>query len=83
MRLQGKASLGHIELVEAENTVAVLLRHLKPLSDQDIQLIVEFSNEHQLHFYVQSSPTDIQCLTAEHKLTYSLPEHDCEFEFQY
>ncbi|TEW52278.1 23S rRNA (uracil(1939)-C(5))-methyltransferase RlmD [Psychromonas algicola] len=79
--LQGKTSLGHIELVEAQDSVAVLLRHLKPLSEQDIQLIFEFSNKHQLYFYAQSSPTDIQCLTAEHKLTYSLPEQDCEFEF--
>jgi len=79
--LQGKASLGHVELVEAEKNAAVLLRHLKPLSDQDIQLIIEFSQKHQVQFYVQSSPTDIRCLTTEPKLTYSLPEHNCEFEF--
>ena len=80
-KLQGKMALGHIELVEADNTVAVLLRHLKPLSDQDIALIIAFSAEYQLHFYAQSSPTDIQCLTEQHKLTYSLAEQDCEFEF--
>ena len=80
-QLQGKMALGHIELVEGDNTVAVLLRHLKPLSEQDIVLIIAFSAEHQLHFYAQSSPTDIQCLTEKHKLTYSLPEQDCEFEF--
>jgi len=79
--LQGKASLGHIELVEAQDTVAVLLRHLKPLSDQDVQLIDKFARDHQLHFYAQSSPTDIKCLTETHHLTYTLPEHDCEFEF--
>ena len=80
-QLQGKMTLGHIELVEADNCVAVLLRHLKPLSDQDIALIIAFSAKHQLHFYAQSSPTDIQCLTEQHKLTYSLAEQDCEFEF--
>ena len=80
-QLQGKAALGHIELVEAENSVAILLRHLKPLSTQDVELIIAFSAKYKLHFYAQSSPTDIQCLTEKHKLTYSLPEQDCEFEF--
>ncbi|MDA7747281.1 23S rRNA (uracil(1939)-C(5))-methyltransferase RlmD, partial [Psychromonas sp.] len=80
-QLQAKTALGHIELVEAEQSVAVLLRHLKPLSEQDEQLVIKFSDEHQLHFYLQSSPTSIRCLTAEHKLTYSLPEQDCQFEF--
>lgn len=80
-QLEGKMALGHVELVEAENTVAVLLRHLKPLSAQDVSLILKFSSEHQLQFYAQSSPTNIQCLTEAHQLTYSLPEQDCKFEF--
>ena len=80
-QLQGKAALGHIELVEAENAVAILLRHLKPLSAADVDMIIAFAAKHKLHFYAQSSPTDIRCLTEKHKLTYSLPEQDCEFEF--
>ena len=80
-QLQGKAALGHVELVEAENTVAVLLRHLKPLSEQDVQLIIAFSEQHQLQFYAQSSPTTITCLTNEQQLCYSLPEQDCQFGF--
>ena len=56
-QLQGKTALGHIELVEAEGSVAVLLRHLKPLSEHDVALLVEFASTHQLHFYAQSSPT--------------------------
>ena len=80
-QLQGKAALGHVELVEAENTVAVLLRHLKPLSEQDVQLIIAFSEQHQLQFYAQSSPTTITCLTTEQQLCYSLPEQDCQFGF--
>jgi 23S rRNA (uracil1939-C5)-methyltransferase len=80
-QLQGKTTLGHIELVEADNAVAVLLRHLKPLSQQDIDLIITFSTQHQLHFYVQSSPVKIDCLTEAHPLTYSLSEQQCDFEF--
>jgi len=67
-QLQGKADLGHIELVEAEQGVAVLLRHLKPLSKADIQEILDFSVTHKLHFYAQSTPTNIQCLTDVDKL---------------
>lgn len=79
--LQGKMDLGHIELLQADNTVAVLLRHLKPLSDQDIALITDFAQEHTVQFYAQSSPTTIKCLTDDNRLTYALPEQDCTFEF--
>jgi len=80
-QLQGKMDLGHVELLQADNAVAVLLRHLKPLSKQDKALMVEFATTQKIQFYVQSSPTNIQCLTAQSKLNYSLPEHDCRFEF--
>lgn len=80
-QLQGKMSLGHVELVEADDSVAVLLRHLKPLSDQDIQLIIDFSTQHQLQFYAQSNPDTIKCLSAESKLGYSLVDQGCQFEF--
>ncbi|TEW56953.1 23S rRNA (uracil(1939)-C(5))-methyltransferase RlmD [Psychromonas sp. RZ22] len=79
--LQGKATLGHVELLEADNSVAVLLRHLTPLSEQDKQQITAFSSTHQLQFYAQSTPTSITCLTEADKLTYSLLEQDCQFEF--
>ncbi|MDN2664168.1 23S rRNA (uracil(1939)-C(5))-methyltransferase RlmD [Psychromonas sp. 14N.309.X.WAT.B.A12] len=80
-QLQGKMSLGHVEMVEADNTVAVLLRHLKPLSAQDKQLIVDFSASQNIQFYVQSSPTEIQCLTSDTRLSYSLTQQDCHYEF--
>lgn len=80
-QLQAKTALGHIELVESEQGVAVLLRHLKPLSTSDIALIIEFSTSHHVHFYAQGSPTNITCLTKPHKLTYSLPGQACQFEF--
>jgi len=68
-------------LLKADNTIAVLLRHLKPLSKQDIGLIQEFANVHALQFYAQSSPTTISCLTEQSQLSYTLPEQDCTFEF--
>lgn len=80
-QLQGKATLGHIELVEAEQGVAVLLRHMSPLSTVDRTSILDFSEAHQLHFYAQSSPSQIDCLTSAAQLTYSLPEQHCQFAF--
>jgi len=79
--LQGKMSLGHIEMVEADNTVAVLLRHLKPLSAKDKQLIIDFSTSHDIQFYAQSSPTEVQCLTNDSRLRYSLTQQDCHYDF--
>ncbi|RBW47216.1 23S rRNA (uracil(1939)-C(5))-methyltransferase RlmD [Psychromonas sp. B3M02] len=80
-QLQGKMALGHVEMVEADNTVALLLRHLKPLSTQDKQLIIDFSATQNIQFYAQSSPTDIECLTNNARLSYALTEQDCQYDF--
>jgi len=79
--LEAKMSLGHVELVEAEQGVAILLRHLKPLSIHDQNTILQFAATQQVHFYVQPNPTQIDCLTDAVSLTYRLPEQACEFEF--
>jgi len=41
--LTAKADLGHIELIWSEQGAVILLRHLKPLSNADKQLIINFS----------------------------------------
>jgi len=80
-QLQGKSALGHIELVEADQGMVVLLRHLKPLSPHDVELILTFAVQQNVHFFVQSSPTTIKCLTEATLLTYSLSGQACQFEF--
>ena len=45
--------LGHIELVSADNGVAMLLRHIKNIAENDRTLLLNFAEQHQLMLFVQ------------------------------
>ncbi len=79
--LQGKADLGHIELLYADQGPVVLLRHLKALTASDVKLIKEFSEQQQLNFFVQPSTNQCICLAGEENLSYQLPEWGCSVHF--
>ena len=45
--------LGHIELVAADNGIAMLLRHIKNIGKTDRTLLLRFAEQHQLMLFVQ------------------------------
>lgn len=81
-QLQAKTALGHVELVLADNGKALLLRHLKPLSDGDKSLLKSFAEKQQLYIYLQPQPNQIINLTEKPELIYALPALGCQFSFQ-
>ncbi|URL02176.1 23S rRNA (uracil(1939)-C(5))-methyltransferase RlmD [Avibacterium sp. 20-126] len=46
-------NLGHLELVRADNGVALLLRHQKNLAEKDRTLLIEFAQKEHLMLFVQ------------------------------
>ena len=44
--------LGHVELVKADNTRILVLRHLKPLKDKDHYALLEFAKLNQITLYL-------------------------------
>lgn len=54
-------SLGHMELVSADNGVAMLLRVTQNLLEADHQLLLDFAYQHQLNLFLQDND-QIQCL---------------------
>ncbi|WP_094751540.1 23S rRNA (uracil(1939)-C(5))-methyltransferase RlmD [Psychromonas sp. CD1] len=79
--LQIKEHLGHVELLESEQGVVILLRHLKAFSEKDIICITNFAKAHQLNFFIQAQANEFKLCSGEHKLSYSLPEWHCKFIF--
>ncbi|WP_258286343.1 23S rRNA (uracil(1939)-C(5))-methyltransferase RlmD [Aggregatibacter actinomycetemcomitans] len=49
--------LGHIELVAADNGVAMLLRHIKNVAENDRTLLLKFAEQHNLMLFVQELDT--------------------------
>lgn len=51
-KLAAVKHLGHIELVNADNGVSVILRHLRPLTNNDKILLTAFASRHNLNVYL-------------------------------
>ena len=83
--LKQKEAISHAELLLAEGGRGLLLRHIKPLSTSDLEILKVFALEQQLHLYLQDSPAHITCHYApdeDHWLYYQIPELDLKFQFR-
>lgn len=57
---QQKKRLGHIELVQADNTIALLLRHLGAVSEADRARLFAFARQHSLSLFVMCEEDRIE-----------------------
>ncbi|MCK6264769.1 23S rRNA (uracil(1939)-C(5))-methyltransferase RlmD [Vibrio sp. ZSDE26] len=57
-------SLGHVELVKADNGIVLVLRHLKSLSEKDHSSLVELANKHQATLYLMPSNDQLDLVTG-------------------
>ena len=79
--LKSRAELGHIELTFSDQGVVILLRHLKVLPESDVQLLRQFLESEQLHFFAQDSKHALSCLSGSDQLSYQLKEWECTLNF--
>ena len=63
--LQGARDLGHAELVQADNGVMLVLRHLKPFSVADHENLERFSQHHQLMLFLAPDNNTLQHICGE------------------
>ncbi|EGM71278.1 23S rRNA (uracil(1939)-C(5))-methyltransferase RlmD [Shewanella sp. HN-41] len=54
-QLSAKASLGHLELIEADNGHFAVLRITKALNDKDLAKLSAFAEQHQIHICLQDN----------------------------
>lgn len=62
---QQPKKLGHIELVSADNTIALFFRHLGALSAQDNHNLRQFATQEQLSLFVMTEENRIEHLCGE------------------
>lgn len=81
--LEARATIPQIEIALTDTTAALIIRHLEPLSDNDIEKIKAFAATHKFQIYLQPKGLDsIYLLVGEHeKLSYQLPQYNLTFEF--
>jgi 23S rRNA (uracil1939-C5)-methyltransferase len=82
--LDARDTIPQIELAATNQAVALIIRHMEPLSSSDIEKIKTFAQAHQFKIFLQPKGIDsIHPLNTEEKhLTYQLPAFDLEFKFQ-
>ena len=61
-QLQKHQAISHAELFDADSGRAVLLRHIRPLTEQDAEALRDFARKEQLHLYLQGDPDRVYCL---------------------
>ena len=73
--LKNATAISHAECFLAENGRGLLLRHIRPLSGNDLQLLRAFAVEHQLFLYLQGSQVELLYpqTAKDTTMCYSLP----------
>lgn len=84
MQLSNYRSIAQIELAAGGSNIALIVRHLEPLTEYDQQLLIHFGQTHQFHIYLQSKGPEtvhlIWPLEGE-KLSYTLTQENITLEF--
>src|SRR5699024_1277809 len=72
-----------IELASGETTVALVLRHLDPLSEADLGRLRDFGRQHGVQWWLQpKGPDTVHPLDeADAELYYTLPEFGIRLDF--
>ena len=65
LTLTAREAISHAECFLADNGRGVLLRHLRPLGNDDRQRLLDFAVNHKLFLYLQGSPEHIERLSAD------------------
>ncbi len=73
-----------IEVAVGDTVVALVLRHLEPLTAGDLQRLREFASQHSVQWWLQPhNPASVHPLDAHHEdLSYSLPEFGITMRFR-
>jgi len=82
--LDASRTIPQIEVAAGDDLVALIFRHLQPLSDSDRNKLVEFGQAQALGIYLQPGGIDsVTALWPENaRLNFRVPDYDLDIEFQ-
>jgi len=82
--LDAKRDIAQIEIAAGDATVALVFRHLQPLSDEDIARLKAFAQQHDLAILLQpGGPDSVRALWPETiALSFRIPDSDVDIAFK-
>lgn len=86
MQLSIYRQIAQVEIAIAENSSALIFRHMEPLTEQDKNIFIQFGQHHDFHIYLQGNkPLPLICIfpdNNEHLLSYDLTDHNISLKFK-
>lgn len=83
--LERYKEIPQIEVAIGDETIALVFRHLNPLSQADTDKLIAFGQEHSIHIYLQPNPPSpvhkLWPADQTERLTYTLPDYNLTFLF--
>jgi len=78
-----KAFIPQVECSMGEPNISIIVRHMKPFSNEDLQLMLDFSHQHDLQVFLQSKgPKTIKPLeNYKEPLGFELKSFNLKYEF--
>ncbi len=82
--MDGRRDIPQIEFIAGDATVALVFRHLQPLSDRDREALIAFAQAQQLAIFLQPGGIDsVHALWPETvPLSFALPQWNVELNFR-
>ncbi len=82
--LEGKREIPQIEVSAGDNLIALVLRHLKPLSESDTQTLIAFGQAHKFGIFLQPGGIDSAAplWPAGAQLNFELPAYAVTLDFR-
>lgn len=81
--MDAKADIPQLECSVGDNTTALIIRHMKPLSVRDIELLTHFGDNHGLQIFLQSKgPKTILPLASSYPPLYFSLQNNLKMEFK-
>jgi len=71
-----------IEVAVGDNAIVLVIRHLLPFLDADLEKLKAFQKTYQVHLWLQPGGPDTAAPLAEHELYYAFPEFGVRIDFR-
>ncbi|MGA2654657.1 MAG: 23S rRNA (uracil(1939)-C(5))-methyltransferase RlmD [Gammaproteobacteria bacterium] len=74
MQLSNYRAIAQIELASGDDVTSIIVRHLEPLTENDLNILQQYGKQHNIHIYLQAKgPDSVQLLWPEQSdLTYEI-----------